>query len=161
MVPTVVNTFRPFVQPNQMHEAGFRLFRVEDPQGVQVPGCKSISELRLDGVVIPPSVQEEWLKDLTMKNFERVEVPLYQLVEGTEGPMIIRSLKSNDGNWQVGSVLAVKGEWDGESDGLDEMKTTDLYALSVELGLSIPKVGMKKIDVIAAIRNAREAQASK
>ena len=161
MVPTVINTFRPHVQPSQMHDAGFRLFKVEDAQGVQVPGCLSISEVRLDGVVIPTSVQENWLKDTTFKNFERVEIPLYQLVQGPEGPMIIRSLKSNDGLWQVGSVLAVRGEWADEGDGLDEMKLNDLYALSVEMGLSIPKVGIKKIDVIAAIRNAREAQANK
>jgi len=105
--------------------------------------------------MIPPYVDERVLLDTTMKNFKDLRIPLYDLIEGPDGPLLIRSMKSNDGNWQVGSVVAVRGEWSQESDGLDEMKQSELQEEGVRMGLNFPRKGMKKIDMINAIRDAR------
>lgn len=136
---------------------GFRIFPITRSQGVDLPGCVSVEEVRLDGMVIPPYVDEKVLDDLTFQNRSSVRVPLYHLVGGPNGPMVVRSLKSNDGAWQVGSTLSVKGVWSDNSAAYELMTLKDLKEEANALGITIPH-NTPKAEVIAMIREFQSAE---
>lgn len=154
--PAVINLFphqsAAVTDPNQ----GFRIFTVTRTQGVDLPGCVSLEEVRLNGHTIPPYVDEKVLDDLTFQNRSTVRVPLYHLVGGPNGPMLVRSLKSNDGAWQMGATISVKGQWNDNSEGYEMMTLKELKEEASSLGVVIPS-NTPKAEVIAMIREFQNA----
>lgn len=112
MVGQVVHEFRRQA-PNVNDVAGdFRSFVIAREDSVDIPGCLSVEEVRLNGFPIPEYEVESVLSDLTRKKHHDVSIALWKLVPGPSGPILLRGTKSNDGNWQKGSILSVKGTWD-------------------------------------------------
>lgn len=109
-----VSTFAPESPMSRAAKGDFRTFTVTRPDGVDLPGCLTIDEVLLDGHPIPAFITEKVMVDATRKNHEHIDVPLYMVVDGPEGPILQRSLKSNDGRWQVGSQVSIKGTWDDD-----------------------------------------------
>lgn len=89
----------------------YRSFKVLNQDFVSLPNCLSVEAVRLDGRVMPQYAHEHVLTDLTMKHFQAVDVALWGLVDGPETPILVRGTKSNDGNWQLGSIVSVRGTW--------------------------------------------------
>ena len=108
-----VAAFRSPIAAESAEDLGFRQFVVTDVQAVEVPGCLEIEEVRLNGAQIPPFEDHSVPVDGTHKNFQTLRVGNYALVPGPKGePILLRGLNSNDGHWQLGSTVAVKGKWE-------------------------------------------------
>jgi len=111
MEPQVINTF-PLPAQTSDQKANYVQFKVERSDSVDVPGCTAIESLLLNGVEIPAFIDEKVPTDLTLRNFQPVRIPLYEIQDGPNGPMLVRSSKSNDGRWQVGSIVSIKGTFE-------------------------------------------------
>lgn len=155
----VVNRFPQAIQTLSPEDQGFRQFIVTMPEYIEVPGCRLIEELRVGAVTMPAFETHKYPTDSTHSNFKEIEIPMYALVQGPAGhPAIVRSLNSNDGRWQVGAIVYVKGEFGdaGESDGLRSKSLKELIEIAKnEFGEEFPAVGTKKADVIAFIESHR------
>lgn len=107
-------TVRLFNSPTTIlsdQEKGYRVFTVEQENFVLLPGCLSVEDIKLDGVTIPQYIEEEVLSDLTDKRFHTLRIALWDVVQNEQGPALVRSLKSNNGKWQIGSRISVLGKW--------------------------------------------------
>lgn len=162
--PHVVERFGGTLQTIAPEDQGFRPFTVKNPEFVEVPGCLGIEELRLGAHTMPAFEPHSVPIDSTLTNLKTIQIPMYGLVEGPSGhPVIRRSLNSNDGQWQVGAVIYVKGDWvdenTGSHDGFEKRNLKELRDLAkAEFGKEFPAVGAKKIDVVAFIRDARASR---
>lgn len=121
--PQTVNRFAPAMQTLSAEDQGFRQFTAEESGYISTPGCLAIEELRLGLHPIPQYEDHQVPKDLTQKNFDTIRIPNYQLVEGPGGvTAVVRSLNSNDGRWQIGAVIYIKGRWADEESGKKSTK---------------------------------------
>lgn len=80
-----------------------------------VPGLKKVTGVRVGDVAVPLSITEEYPESFDSNGVPKLsshDVPLYQLVDTAHGPALQRSVKSNDGVWQLGAPIWVSGEWE-------------------------------------------------
>lgn len=84
---------------------GFKAFIVEDPDGIALPGYVSVSAVKLGVNDMPQSQDHRVPTDGTHKNFKTLRVYNWQLHNG----VLLRGANSNDGKWQKGATVWVKG----------------------------------------------------
>ena len=165
--PQILNAFSAPTQRKTLNEQGFRQFEVVNADYVLTPGLIEIDTLLLNGVLIPPYQDHTVPVDSTDKNFKTIRTPLYQVAENHNSQaVILRSLQSNDGKWQIGSVIAVKGTWQGdtpvpaipepekkdEQEALETLTSAQLRARAKAMGLpDFPPV-YANAKIIEAIR---------
>ncbi len=92
-----------------------RIFVVEDPFIVKVPGLTTLTGVMIDGIRLPLVEDRPFQQVKPDKEPETVYEPMTMVelrYSDEDGPHLIRSEFSNDGRWQVGSTLVVGGEWD-------------------------------------------------
>jgi hypothetical protein len=106
----LVNTFKAPPVGSQETAANFKKFTVERSDFIELPGCLSVTEIRLDGHIIPPYEDREVLANTTGAT-KPIRVQLYSLQDSIHGPILMRSEQSNDGAWQAGSTIWVSGTW--------------------------------------------------
>ena len=112
MTPTVIPAFATPKQTTPLRDQGFKQVLIKSTDYVLVPGLVSVEEIRLDGQILPEYTDHSVPKDGTHKNFETIRLPNYQVTRDFRGESILqRGLNSNDGKWQPGSILAIKGVW--------------------------------------------------
>lgn len=156
--PILINSFRTAVRPPSPEDLGFKSFVVTDADAVEIPGIVSIEELRLNGHTIPQYVDHKVPKDSTLQTFDTLRMANYRLEVGPRGvPVLERSQGSNDGKWQLGSVVMVKGEWEDDApaanaDGLDALTKEELRAKATDLGITDFNDRTNKADLLALIR---------
>jgi hypothetical protein len=150
--PATINLFPKQTPIITDPEQGYRVFTVVRSEGIDLPGCTSVTEVRLNGQVIPPYVDEKVLDDLTFQNRSPVRLPLWQLIHGENGPMLVRSMKSNDGAWQVGSTVSIMGTWNDGTDELDSMSVAELKQRAIDAGVPLPSGYSTKAVLLTAIR---------
>ena len=99
VAPTDPRNFRPFIGDGTPY--------------LKVPGLKSVSAVRVGTVEIPLDLEEEVLNDLSeLQRTETHKHELIRLEQDADGsPILMRSIKSNDGMWQTGVTVYVAGEW--------------------------------------------------
>lgn len=94
-----------------------RIFVVEDPYIVKVPGLATLTGVMIDGIRLPLTEDRPFQKVPKDKEPETVYVSMTMVelrYSDENGAHLIRSEFSNDGKWQVGSTLVVGGEWDDD-----------------------------------------------
>lgn len=96
-----------------------RSFEGDGTPFLKVPGLIKVRSVRIGTTEIPLTITEHYPIDLTenLTNLEEHDVPLIKqdkLDDGT--PILIRSIKSNDGFWQKGVEVHVDGSWSKEAD---------------------------------------------
>jgi hypothetical protein len=103
-----------------LQEQGYRQFEITSAQEVETPGLLEIEELVFgwnknghhSETMIPPYTEHKVPLDTTESRFQDVRYQNYALAENQDGvPVVIRGSSSNDGNWQVGGFLLIKGKW--------------------------------------------------
>jgi len=111
----------PFEQPTREQspeELGFRRFVVTNRDALALPGCTEVEEVRLGRAPVPAFELHSVPTDSTHRNFKTLRVHNYMLAQGDDGtPVLLRGLNSNDGKWQIGAEVYVRGEW-GEGKSL-------------------------------------------
>jgi hypothetical protein len=116
--PEVVNAFNKPIKSLSPEQEGFRAFPITEAEklGVELPGCTAIEEVRLGRHTLPNMIEHSVPIDTTDRNFKDIHLPTYVLDESNSGtPVLLRSLSSNDGHWQAGQTLYVKGTWADEN----------------------------------------------
>jgi hypothetical protein len=108
MSETTIETIKPFdtIPRGPSPEIqGFKAFTVEDPDGLPLPGYASVQEVRLGVQDIPESIDHRVPTDATHRNFKTLRVYNWTLHNG----VLLRGANSNDGKWQKGATVWVKG----------------------------------------------------
>jgi len=108
----------PFLNPPRtvaLESQGYKRFEITDTQFILVPGCISIESVLLNTKPLPPYEDHVVPIDTTERHYDTLRVPNYQLFEGPNGMELHRGLNSNDGRWQIGSVVMIRGEWDEDA----------------------------------------------
>lgn len=84
---------------------------------LKVPGLKEVTSVRVGSADIPLSIEERVPTDPDAKLHQTVEVALIKLDKLEDGtPVLMRSVKSNNGMWQNGVAVYVGGKWSGDKE---------------------------------------------
>lgn len=90
---------------------GFKKFTVVNADFVEVPGCSKVEVVKLGIHTIPPFEMHDVPRDATHSRFDTIKVYNYQLIDKDGIPALLRGLNSNDGKWQVGATVYIKGDF--------------------------------------------------
>lgn len=153
----IPSAFHIPVQSLSPEDQGYRRIDVtEATEYLEVPGLVEIDELKIGAYVVPAYEDHVVPIDTTETRFNTLRLRNYALSEVNGKQCLLRGKNSNDGKWQAGAVLFVKGTWsDDVSDDLTNMTLKDLKPIAEELG--IPHNRVARHDLIGLIRNARKA----
>lgn len=119
-VASLAAIFSPVVQAATPQEGTeVRSFVGDGTPYLPLPGCKSVSSVRVSGVEVPPFVENKFpVGQGDNQEFIRQLWPLYELSAAEDGtPVLLRSVQSNDGIWQQGAVVTIGGEWEAAEPG--------------------------------------------
>ncbi len=117
MLPKMFHKVEP-VEKSERAAANFKEFKGDGSALLREPGLKKVNRVRVGATELPKSIKESVPTDLTHSKFEEHEFDMYQLdVDGTGTPVLLRSIKSNDGLWQDGVSVYIDGEWEKPADG--------------------------------------------
>ena len=79
---------------------------------LKVPGLKEVTSVRVGTADIPLTMTEQVPIDVDAKRHETHEIALIKLDKAPDGtPILMRSIKSNNGMWQAGVPVFVGGKW--------------------------------------------------
>lgn len=94
----------------------FRTFVGDGTPQLIVPGLLEVEAVRVGTVDIPLTLKEDVLVDLSeAAKTEEHEHEMIRLESSPDGtPVLLRSIKSNDGIWQPGVTVFVAGKWADE-----------------------------------------------
>jgi len=121
-----INNFTRPVAPASLESQGFRSFDIVNADYVELPNCLTVEEVRLNGRVIPEFHEQQVPTDTTHTRFETHRVRMYMLDADAAGhPALMRSQSSNDGKWQVGAKLHVRGTWADQKPAAKPAKEAD------------------------------------
>lgn len=82
---------------------------------LKVPGLKEVTSVRVGTADIPLTMTEQVPIDVDARRHETHEIALIKLDKAPDGtPILLRSIKSNNGMWQAGVPVFVGGKWEGE-----------------------------------------------
>ena len=107
-----------------LQEQGYRRFEITSAQEVEAPGLLSIDELVFgwnqgghhSETPIPRYSEFEVPVDTTESRYQTIRFENWARSENQDGvAVVIRGANSNDGNWQVGGFLLIKGQWVDET----------------------------------------------
>lgn len=96
---------------------GLRTFEGDGTRFLAVPGLKTLHGLFVGGVPLPLAIEESYPDNATdnLPNQTVHEIPLVAIDRMDDGtPVIVRSIKSNDGTWQRGVKVQVDGDWEDD-----------------------------------------------
>jgi hypothetical protein len=89
-----------------------REFKGDGTPFLKLPGCVSITRVKVGTTELPPYVTNKFPLDADAKEHVSSDWPLYDLsTDETGTPVLVRSVQSNDGIWQEGVTISVTGEW--------------------------------------------------
>lgn len=89
-----------------------RTFTATGSTLLPVAGLMALQRVWIGDVEIPLTVAEMVPINSDATAHEQVEVELVRLETGASGPVLRRSVKSNDGFWQQGAQITVQGSWE-------------------------------------------------
>lgn len=107
--------FHPLPGPTPAEElAGdVRTFVGDGTPYLKTPGLRVVISVRCGTAPIPLVIEQEFPEDQTLTRIVKRPTPLIRrelLLDGT--PVLLRGVQSNDGIWQAGEPVYVRGEWD-------------------------------------------------
>jgi hypothetical protein len=112
-------------------------FKGDGTPYLRVPGCLKVDEVRVGNELLPPSIEQEYPTDMTLRRLTAMQLPGYYLTKAADGtPVLLRAVISNDGIWQDGVSVWVTGEW-ASSDEATLLPASDEGIESVEAATPI------------------------
>lgn len=137
-----------------------RTIRVTNENYLAAPGLRKVETVFLGHVELPPVSTRPFSKQELGKEEEMVdtEVPMLQLGDMPDiGTVLLRSIWSNDGKWQVGTDVTVIGEWDESDDPKDFVPQTELDSTKKALDAANAEIAKLKADADAKAKAEAEA----
>lgn len=126
-----------------------KAFTVSDARIVCVPGLTKLDAVEIDGVPMPFTDLRNFAKLDPGKEPEVVqqEMPIVELRYADEvGPFLARSVFSNDGVWQIGSSVVVRGDWDEDP---------ETFTSSIDLASKDAEIEKLKAELADAKKEAK------
>lgn len=105
--------------------ANVRTFIADGTGTIELPGCKRVDAVYLNGLDIPRTTTRNFLKHDPGKALDQqtVEIDHWVFMEDPTGmPVLHRSHLSNDGIWQAGAKVMVEGEWEDDKPAAKKTK---------------------------------------
>lgn len=93
----------------------YKKFIGNGSSALPVPGCKTVEAVIVGNLRLPETREEKVPTNADQTEFEDVSYPMYKLVQSESGPVLVRSVVSNDGRWQDGTPIYVLGEFEGDA----------------------------------------------
>lgn len=90
---------------------GFRKFVVDNPDFIELPNCTAIEAVKMGGHDLEQVTVHYMPQDSTLQTLKPLNIYNWALDTSGGKPVLLRGLNSNDGKWQVGAEVFVKGEW--------------------------------------------------
>lgn len=139
-----------------------REFIVDDVRRVVINGCRSVDRVFIDGTEIPFTEFRPMAKQDPGKEVEMVlvEMPLLAIQDVPEaGRCLVRSVLSNDGNWQLGAKVVVIGDWE-DGPGEHFVSSHEVLPILADKDATIAAL-QKENDDLKAQAKAKEAEGKK
>lgn len=123
MSGALFHTLPSEVAEAQRLEGDARVFTGDGTAYLRVPGLKNLNSVQM-GVMVMPLVFEMELPEYGRTDrYITTEVPTVQVAQDSdETPVLMRSVYSNDGIWQKGAEIIVRGEWEDTDDTAKPMQ---------------------------------------
>jgi hypothetical protein len=137
----------------------FRQFVGDGTAYLKVPGLLSITAVRVGTTDIPLTLKEEVLIDMSeAAKTEWHEHELIRFAMDVDGiPVVMRSIKSNDGIWQPGVNVYVAGTWADDPEGAVQAESDPIKVAKQALSIAKGKLTKAK-DAPDDVKAAAQAE---
>lgn len=139
-----------------------RKFKVTNESYLEVPGLLEVETVFLGHVELPLTSTRPFARQEPGKEVDMVEteVPMLQLSDMPDvGTVLLRSIWSNDGKWQLGTEVVVVGKWDESADPKDFVPQTELDKAKAALEAANAELAALKSGANAEAEAAKKAKA--